>query len=282
MKFPTFYLLLVVLLIASVLHLSSPLHAQTTAPTAAPAAATEPAATGASSPTAVSTAEAVKTPQAGWVHQIFGPAMSPLWLCSIILVALVINRTRAMRRGRIISAFMIEEVGRSLGQLDIRNASQAAAESGTLIGRAWSRGLDEFGLGFTPLNEALSNASVVALKSLRKYLWLITTISVIAPMFGLIGTVIGMIITFSTLAETGGVDKSKLAVGLSFALYKTAGGLIIAIPAIISGRYFASRVSAYAEEVESEILTLAHHYSKGLSTGGSTVQPARNPASTVS
>ena len=226
---------------------------------------------------AVTTAQAVKTTQAGWVHQIFGPAMSPLWLCSIILVALVINKTRTMRRSRILTDTMMGEVGRNLGQLDIKGAIQAAESSDTLVGWAWSRGLNEFSLGFTPLTESLSGSSVVALKSLRKNLWLITTISVIAPMFGLIGTVVGMIITFSTLAETGGADKSKLAVGLSFALYKTAGGLIIAIPAIISGRYFAARISSYAEEVEDGIINLGHQYSQGLTHSSSSTREAKSP-----
>ena len=206
----------------------------------------------------------IKTPQAGWVHQIFGPAMSPLWLCSIVLVALIFNRSRATSRKRVLDTAMVREIDQLLGQLQIDKAREVAEKSGTLIGKAWARGLKEFALGYSSLSDSLSNSSVIALKTLRKHLWLITTISVIAPMFGLIGTVVGMIITFSTLAETGGVDKSKLAVGLSFALYKTAGGLIIAIPGIISGRYFSARVASYGDEVENEILEVCHGYSKGL------------------
>ena len=215
-------------------------------------------------PPGVVPAPEIKTPQAGWVHQIFGPAMSPLWLCSVILVALIFNRARATKQARVLDTAMFQDVRQFLGLLQIDKAQEAAENSNTLIGRAWARGLKEFALGYTSLSDSLSNSSVVALKSLRKHLWLITTISVIAPMFGLIGTVVGMIITFSTLAETGGVDKSKLAVGLSFALYKTAGGLIIAIPGIISGRYFSARVAAYGDQVEDEILNLCHDYSKGL------------------
>jgi len=261
-KFPVYCL--AVLLLAGSAFLSS-LHAQTTAPTD-PTTATAAAAT----------AEAVKTPQAGWVHQIFGPAMSPLWLCSVMLVALILNRARATTRAKVVNDAMVREVSQFLGQLQINEAREAAERSGTLVGRAWARGLKEFALGYTSLSDALSNPSVIALKTLRKHLWLITTISVIAPMFGLIGTVVGMIITFSTLAETGGVDKSKLAVGLSFALYKTAGGLIIAIPGIISGRFFSARVTAYADEVENEILDLCHSYVQGLARADRTV-----PAETV-
>jgi biopolymer transport protein ExbB len=239
-----FYFVALSLLVAGILFLN--LHADTT-----PSSGVVPA-------------PEIKTPQAGWVHQIFGPAMSPLWLCSVILVALIFNRTRATKRARVLNTANMHEVANLLGQLQIDKAREAAERSNTLIGHAWARGLKEFALGYTSLSDSLSNSSVVALKRLRKHLWLITTISVIAPMFGLIGTVIGMIITFSTLAETGGVDKSKLAVGLSFALYKTAGGLIIAIPGIISGRYFSARVASYGDEVEDEILNLCHGYSKGL------------------
>lgn len=208
--------------------------------------------------------EAVREASPGWVHQVFGPAMSPLWLCSIVLLAVIINRFRALKRGRVINLKMVETVRRQMGELKVLDAIDTASRSRTLVGRAWANALREYQLGGVSLNGVLSDASSVVLKPLRRHLWLITTIGVIAPMFGLIGTVIGMIITFSTLAETGGADKAKLAVGLSFALYKTAGGLIVAIPAIIFGRYFSARVMAYAEEVEERIQSVCYEHSHGL------------------
>ncbi len=206
------------------------------------------------------------------LHQIFGLGMLPLWLCSLALLALIFNHMRALRRGRIIDEGLTERMRDHLARLDVAAAEAEARKSDTVLGRAWSGALREFQAGGLALQEALSNASSVALKPLRANLNHIATIGVIAPMFGLIGTVVGMILTFATLAETGGMDKTKLAAGLAFALYKTAGGLIVAIPAIIAGRWFSGKIAAYAAETEASIQTMhyAHvHARAGVDSGES-------------
>jgi len=194
------------------------------------------------------------------LHQILGPGMWPLWLCSFALLALILNRARALARRRIFDATLATRVREHVAKLDFTAAEDEARKSPTLIGRAWADGLREFRAGGLALNEALSGVSGVALRPLKRNLNHIATIGVIAPMFGLIGTVVGMILTFSTLAQTGGVDKTKLASGLAFALYKTAGGLIVAIPAIVAGRYFQGKIAAYAAETEADIQSL--HYAQ--------------------
>lgn len=187
------------------------------------------------------------------LHQILGPGMWPLWACSLALVALILNRSRALRRGRVVEAALAGRIREQVARLDFAAAEEEARKSPTLLGRAWADGLREFRAGGLSLGEALSNASGVVIRPLKRNLNHIATIGVIAPMFGLIGTVIGMILTFSTLAQTGGVDKAKLASGLAFALYKTAGGLIVAIPAIVAGRAFQGKIAAYAAEAETAI-----------------------------
>lgn len=245
------HLLLTAGLALAILSLAFSLHAQETGDAAAPAVD-------------IAGAAAAREAQHSWVGQVFGPAMWLLWACSIALVAAIVNRFRAMKRSRVLDEPMIADVTRLMGELKVKEAQARAAQSDTLVGRAWAKALREYMLGGVSLNGVLTDATLIALKPLRAHLWLITTIGVIAPMFGLIGTVIGMIITFSTLAETGGADKAKLAVGLSFALYKTAGGLIVAIPAIVFARYFASRVIAYGEELEAHIHQVCYEHSHGL------------------
>jgi len=179
--------------------------------------------------------------------------MWPLWTCSFVLIALIINRARALKRSRIIDASLSTRVRDRVAKLDFAGAEAEAQKSSTLIGRAWADGLREFQAGGLSISEALSNSSGIALRPLKRNLNHIATIGVIAPMIGLIGTVVGMIITFATLARTGGVDKTELASGLAFALYKTAGGLIVAIPAIVAGRIFQGKIATYAAETESAI-----------------------------
>jgi biopolymer transport protein ExbB len=190
--------------------------------------------------------------------QIFGLGMLPLWLCSFALFALAANRFRALRTGRVLDSPTLGRVREAIARGDVGGAREAASSSSAVVPRAWAEGLRQYQLGGIPLQEALGDATAAALKPLRANLNHIATIGVIAPMIGLIGTVVGMILTFSALAETGQTDKTKLAAGLAFALYKTAGGLIVAIPAIVLGRYFQGKISAFAAQAEQEILQ-AHY-----------------------
>ena len=108
--------------------------------------------------------------------------------------------------------------------------------------------------------EALTNSSLLAFKPLKRNLQAISTSAAISPLLGLLGTVIGMIIAFAQIAATGGADKSKLADGIALALFTTAGGLIVAIPAIVSGRYFSGKLTGYAEQVEAAIDQVNYRY----------------------
>jgi biopolymer transport protein ExbB len=195
--------------------------------------------------------------------------MWPLWVCSILLAALIVNRSRALRRSRIIDPTLAKAVSEKIAQLDYAGAEEVARKSTSLLGGAWAGALREFQAGGLSLVDSLSNASSVVLRPLKKNLNHIATIGVIAPMLGLIGTVVGMILTFATLAKTGGVDKTELASGLAFALYKTAGGLIVAIPAIVAGRFFQGKIAAYAAETESAIQNIhyAHVHAKAKQGG---------------
>ncbi len=197
----------------------------------------------------------------------FSPAMWPLWACSITLLTLIIEKLKSLQASRILDPDLTEKIFESIKDLDIKDAEGIAERSDTLIGKAWAQGLHEFSLGGISLHNALTEASELALKPLKKYLSAIATIGVISPLLGLLGTIIGMIITFSHIsAATGGsADKAALAGGISMALFTTAAGLIIAIPAIISGRYFSSKIIHYAEFVEADINKANYLYNHSLS-----------------
>src|SRR5699024_8053128 len=91
--------------------------------------------------------------------------------------------------------------------------------------------------------------------SLNRYLPALATIAVIAPLLGLFGTVIGMIDIFGAYTLAGG-DPSQLARGISMALYNTAFGIIIAIPALAFHRYFRMRADYYLHRMEREASAL--------------------------
>jgi biopolymer transport protein ExbB len=85
---------------------------------------------------------------------------------------------------------------------------------------------------------------------MEKYLGALGTIASAAPLLGLLGTVIGMIEIFAAQSPTGGSNPQQLAHGISIALYNTAFGLIVAIPALMFYRFFRGQVDTYALRME--------------------------------
>ncbi|MEY4429173.1 MAG: hypothetical protein RLZZ182_1862, partial [Pseudomonadota bacterium] len=122
---------------------------------------------------------------------------------------------------------------------------QAAAES---------RGNEE------RLRSAVEAAGRQAIHTLEKNLTALGTISAAAPLFGLLGTVIGMIEIFgATGGANGSGNPQELAHGISVALYNTAFGLMVAIPSLIAFRHFRARVDTFALQMEQGAERLVQH-----------------------
>lgn len=212
--------------------------------------------------------------------QLFGWAMWPLWLCSIVLIALIVERRKKLAAEAVYDPVVLDRCCALIGEGKIDEAEQAARANDTLIGKAWAQGLHEFQLGGVALGDALTTASSLALKPLKRNLGAIATIAAIAPLFGLLGTIIGMILTFSQINADGGADKAELAGGISMALFTTAAGLIVAIPAIVANRWFGGKLTSHAEIVEAAInraqYRYTHHHSSA--AGAGTASPAASVA----
>ena len=94
---------------------------------------------------------------------------------------------------------------------------------------------------------------------LERYLNTLGTIATAAPLLGLFGTVVGMIEIFGSQSPTGGSNPAQLAHGISVALYNTAFGLMIAIPALMFYRYFRGRVDEFTVDMEQAAERLVPH-----------------------
>lgn len=201
--------------------------------------------------------------QHSWIIALVRWEMWPLWILSIVLLGMIFERRRALRRERVLDDAMMREVAELCGAGKIAEAETRSRASDTVVGRAWAQGLHEYQLGGAELKDALTTCSLLAFKPLKRNLQAMASIGLVGPLFGLLGTVMGMIITFGNLSATGGAEKAALAGGIAMALYATAGGLLVAIPAILCGRAFQSRLLALSEEAEMGInrvaYRLAHH-----------------------
>ncbi|MEO6958996.1 MAG: MotA/TolQ/ExbB proton channel family protein [Burkholderiaceae bacterium] len=197
--------------------------------------------------------------------EIIDAAGWPIWLLlatSVLGLALIIERFLSLRRKLILPANLSVQVA------DLIQRNQQTPESMDRLAESSPLGRI---LAEVLVNRAESNAYRVAAiedvgkdvgHQLNRYLPALATIAVLGPLMGLFGTVIGMIEIFASYTPTGG-DPAQLARGISIALYNTAFGIIIAIPALIFHRYFRSRVDYYLLRMEREANALNRLINRG-------------------
>lgn len=226
---------------------------------AAAVAAADTAGDGEAAPAAAKTAK-VDIVSEGLFHW----PMIPLWLVSFAMVACVFERARALRSRTLIEQSMIDEVVEHMGEADLAAAQATAEASDTVIGRAWGTALHEFSLGGVGLQEAMVTATTRSIRPLKRRLPAIATMGVISPLLGLFATVIGIIISFGQMGAEGGADKAQLARAIGVALFGTAGGIIIAVPAIVAGRYFLAKINGVAELADAAIGRINLAYSRAV------------------
>ncbi|MBY4895494.1 MotA/TolQ/ExbB proton channel family protein [Cupriavidus sp. AU9028] len=182
----------------------------------------------------------------------------PLLAASIIALALIVERLLTLRRSRVLPAGVYEEAIAAVRQ---RRATPDAIDSlhrgsplGKVLATAIRQAMRHSGGGAAPARaaarEAVEDTGRAVAHELERYLNALGTIASAAPLLGLLGTVIGMIEIFGSQGGTG-ANPEQLAHGISVALYNTAFGLIVAIPALIFWRYFRRRVDDYVTELEA-------------------------------
>jgi biopolymer transport protein ExbB len=174
-----------------------------------------------------------------------GPVMVPLLACSIISLAVVIERMIFWRRAR--SRGPVEE----LLQLVERGEYTKAVELGNKLDLPAARVLTA---GLVHRNPALAKALEVAAQAeipvLKKRLTILDTIITLAPLLGLLGTITGMISSFGIMSEAGLGQPHAVTGGVAEALIATAAGLLIAILTLIPYNYFSNRAEQELEEIE--------------------------------
>ena len=186
------------------------------------------------------------------IIQAAGWPIWPLIACSILALALVFERFMALKTARVAPPQLLDEaLAVSSRGVPAPDVVQQLAQNSTL-GEVLASGLRTLHVhpaaSEEELRAAVEGAGRAAAHKLEKYLSALATIASAAPLLGLLGTVIGMIEIFGSqggASATGGSNPAQLAAGISIALYNTAFGLIVAIPALIFWRYFRARVDGY-------------------------------------
>ncbi|MCS4292662.1 MAG: MotA/TolQ/ExbB proton channel family protein [Comamonas sp.] len=199
------------------------------------------------------------------IIQAAGWPIWPLIACSILALALIVERFLALKTAKVAPANLLQEA------ISVSANGVPSAEVVNQLGQNSSLGeVLASGLRTITLEPRISEADLRAslestgrreAQKLEKYLTALATIASAAPLLGLLGTVIGMIEIFGS-QSSGGSNPTMLAHGISIALYNTAFGLMVAIPALIFWRYFRSQVDGYLLTLELSAEQFLRHLNK--------------------
>jgi biopolymer transport protein ExbB len=172
----------------------------------------------------------------------------------VVALALIIERLYHLRPSLVAPPKLLEEVvgvtRSTLPSADVVNKLADNSVMGEVLAAGLRSVIVEPRISEVALRQSFENAGRAAIHRLERYLNALGTIAAAAPLLGLLGTVIGMIEIFGSQAPTGGGNPQQLAHGISIALYNTAFGLMIAIPALMFYRYFRGCVDSFQLNLE--------------------------------
>jgi biopolymer transport protein ExbB len=189
------------------------------------------------------------------IIQAAGWPIWPLIVASIVALALILERLWTLRQSVVAPANMVDQVLAEFRQSGATpELLQRTAARGPL-GRILAAGLANVKAPRPVMKEAIEEVGRVVTHDLDRFLTTLGTIAAASPLLGLLGTVVGMIEIFGSQSATGS-NPIQLAHGISIALYNTAMGIIVAIPALMFYRHFRAKVDALVIEMEQQAIKL--------------------------
>ncbi|SFB16854.1 MotA/TolQ/ExbB proton channel family protein [Azotobacter beijerinckii] len=185
----------------------------------------------------------------GWI-------MLPIILCSIVALAIIVERLWTLRPSRITPAHLLGQVWRWIQDKQLNSDKLKELRADSPLGQILAAGLANSKHGREVMKECIEEAAARVIHDLERYLNALGTIAGIAPLLGLLGTVLGMIEIFGSFMGSGMANASQLAGGIATALITTAAGLFVAIPALFFHRYLQRRVDELVIGMEQEAIKL--------------------------
>ncbi len=185
-----------------------------------------------------------------------GWLMVPILLCSVIALAIIFERLWTLRSSRITPKNTLAQVWKWIKNNDLDSKKVELLREGSPLGRILAAGISNARNGREIMKESIEEQAGHVIHDLERYLNTLGTVAAIAPLMGLLGTVIGMIDVFTVIMLEGTGNAGILAGGISKALITTAAGLTIAIPSLIFHRFFSRRVDDLVITMEQEAIKL--------------------------
>lgn len=185
-----------------------------------------------------------------------GWLMWPLILCSVISIAIITDRFWALRRGRILPKYVVAQIWTWYKRNELTTESIQSLRESSPLGRVLAAGLINRHHSRAVMKESIEEAGRVEVHEMERFLNTLGTIAAVAPLLGLLGSVVGLMEVFSSMTTHGVGNPQALGAGISKIMIATASGLAVAIPSLIFYRYFQGLVDEIAMLLEREAIKM--------------------------
>jgi|TARA_R110002167_G_scaffold108781_1_gene277663 biopolymer transport protein ExbB len=185
-----------------------------------------------------------------------GWLMLPIILSSIIALAICVERFLKLNPDKVAPRNLLNQVWGWLQNKQLDAEKLRELRRGSPLAQILATGLANAKFGREIMKESIEDTASHIIHDLERYLNALGTIAAVAPLLGLLGTVIGMIRVFTEIMVQGSGNAGVLAGGISEALITTASGLCVAIPALIMHRYFLRRIDELVVRMEQDAMKL--------------------------
>jgi biopolymer transport protein ExbB len=192
------------------------------------------------------------------VFAIIQAAGWPIWfliVASVIALAIIGERWWSLRESVVMPRNLLAQVVQDYRQNGVTPQMLSRIANGSPLGQVFAAGLKNAKSPTAIIKEAIEESGRTVAIDLERFLTSLGTIAAIAPLLGLFGTVIGMIEIFGSQTPQGG-NPLQMAHGISIALYNTAFGLVVAVPAMIFYRHFRAKVDEMLVDMEMQAIKL--------------------------
>ncbi|MBM5570928.1 MotA/TolQ/ExbB proton channel family protein [Deefgea chitinilytica] len=183
----------------------------------------------------------------------------PIWLiiaASVATVTIIIERLLTLRKSLVLPQGTLVKVVQEYRSQGVTADSLTKLSASSPLGRVLAAGLKNVKSSREIMKESIEETGSAVAHDLNRYLSTLGTLAAVTPLLGLFGTVIGMIEIFGSQAPTGAGNPAALAHGISIALYNTAFGIMVAVPALMFYRFFVSKVDDFIVEMEQQAIKL--------------------------
>lgn len=183
----------------------------------------------------------------------------PIWpiiAASIVSLGIIAERAWALRAAMVAPRELLSETIRDYRANGVTAELLSRLSQGSALGRIFAAGLRHVRSPREVMRDALEEAGRAAARDLGRFLTTLGTIATMAPLLGLLGTIIGMIEIFGAQSPTGMANPAQLARGISVALYNAAFGIIVAVPSLIFHRHFRAKADDLVGELELQAVKL--------------------------